>query len=80
MPAGWLTLEGPYVARHQDELLGIARHEAEAERPEHPMHRIMDIESRTNAIEIATTDIHLPRRIGEALRPRRRRRLQDHVW
>jgi hypothetical protein len=32
------------------------------------MHRIMSLEPRANGIEITTTDIHLPRRIGEALR------------
>lgn len=68
MPAGRLTLEGAYAMEHGAELVRMARHEAEAERSEHPLHRIMDIEIRANEIEIATTDIHLPRRIGEALR------------
>ena len=67
LPAGRLTLEGPYVAEHEKELVQIARHQAEQERAEHALHRIMDIEPRSGAIEITTTDIHLPRRIGEAL-------------
>lgn len=68
LPAGRVTLEGPYAVEHQAELVRLARHEAEAERADHPMHRIMDVELRPAAIEITTTDIHLPRRIGEALR------------
>ena len=68
MPAGRLTLEGPYAMQHQAELVRLARNEAAAENGEHPMHRIMDIELGTDAIVITTTDIHLPRRIGEALR------------
>jgi hypothetical protein len=68
MPAGRLSLEGPYVAQHHAELVQIAQHEADAERAEHPMHRIMALDPRAGGIEITTTDIHLPRRIGEALR------------
>jgi hypothetical protein len=68
MPAGRLTLDGPYAMEHQAELLRLARHEADAERADHPMHRIMNVEMRPDAIDITTTDIHLPRRIGEALR------------
>ena len=67
LPAGRLTLEGPYVAAHEKELVQIARHQAEQERAEHALHRIMNIEPRPDAVEITTTDIHLPRRIGEAL-------------
>jgi hypothetical protein len=67
LPAGRLTLEGPYLAAHEKELVQIARHQAEQERAEHALHRIMNIESRPGSLEITTTDIHLPRRIGEAL-------------
>ena len=68
MPAGRVKLDGPYAAQHRTELLRIAQHEAEAEGSEYPMHRIMNIEPLANAIEITTTDVHLPRRIGEALK------------
>ena len=60
-------MEGPYLAAHEKELVQIARHQAEQERAEHALHRIMNIESRPGSLEITTTDIHLPRRIGEAL-------------
>jgi len=66
-PAGELTLKGAFVATHKDELLGLARHNEELENKEHPLNRIMGIESDGAKILITTTDIHLPRRIGEAL-------------
>ena len=68
LPAGWLILEGEYVASHGPELVQIARAQAQQQRDEHPLHRIMDIASTTDRIDITTTDIHLPRRIGEALK------------
>jgi hypothetical protein len=67
MPAGRLVLQGPYVAAHAAELVRLARRQGELERAEHAMHRIIDIDQQGERIEITTTDIHLPRRIGEAL-------------
>lgn len=67
LPAGLLTIEGRYVAEHRSELVRIARNEAEHEAKEHPMHRIMRIDEREGRVEISTTDIHLPQRMGEAL-------------
>ena len=68
LPAGVLVLDGPYVATHGDELIAIARNMAERERPEHALNRIMQIDAHGGRIEITTTDIHLPQRIGEALK------------
>jgi hypothetical protein len=66
-PAGILTLSGSFLGRHRTEVLGLARHQEEQEKGEHPLHRIMSIEEQGGIIVINTTDIHLPRRIGEAL-------------
>jgi hypothetical protein len=68
LPAGVLTLAGPYALAHKDELVGIARNEADHEAAEHPMHRIVHVDEREGAIEVSTTDIHLPQRIGEAVK------------
>ena len=46
----------------------LARHQEEVEKREHPLNRIMSIEEDAESITIATTDIHLPRRIGETVR------------
>ena len=68
LPAGYLTLEGPYVAEHRAELVRLVRHQGEEEGAEHPMHRIMALDESPGRIDVTTTDVHLPRRIGEALR------------
>ncbi|HEX9870686.1 MAG TPA: hypothetical protein VGC99_19250 [Candidatus Tectomicrobia bacterium] len=57
---------------------GPARHEEATEKAAYPLHRIMDIETRTDGILITTTDIHLPRRIGEALHHAYRGELEVH--
>lgn len=67
-PAGSLTLSGPYLASHRDELLRLARNEETAQRGDHPLARIMAVEHSRDHLTITTTDLHLPRRIGEALR------------
>ncbi|HTS24206.1 MAG TPA: BCAM0308 family protein, partial [Casimicrobiaceae bacterium] len=68
LPAGWITLEGAFYGEHRDELLRLARHEAEKEGAEHPLNRIMSVDERPGKAIVSTTDIHTPRRIGTALR------------
>ncbi len=67
LPAGTLVLEGPFVEAHLEELAHLVRNEAERERNEHPLHRVMEIATNPRRIQVATTDIHLPQRIGEAV-------------
>jgi hypothetical protein len=66
-PAGVLTISGSFAQQHEDEVLGLVRHQEEEEKSEHPLHRIMGIAHEGQSIVVDTTDIHLPRRIGEAL-------------
>jgi hypothetical protein len=68
LPAGLLTLNGLLIAQRRQELVSLARHEETAEKAEHPLNRIMSIEDDGERILISTTDIHLPHRIGEAIR------------
>jgi hypothetical protein len=67
-PAGRLTLDGDFALAHRDELLRIARNEAEHEGAEHPMNRIMSVDDGDACIVISTTDVHLPQRIARALK------------
>jgi hypothetical protein len=67
-PAGSITISGPYLAAHRNELLGQARNEETAQRTDHPLSRIMAVEEHPDHVTITTTDLHLPRRIGDALR------------
>lgn len=66
-PAGVLTLSGDFLKLHRDEIMHLVRHQEALEKPEHPFNRIMKISDELEQIVISTTDLHLPRRIGEAL-------------
>jgi hypothetical protein len=67
-PAGIVTIRGPVVRSHKGEVLGLVRNTELAEKSEHCQNRLMAIEEPSDdVIIVTTTDIHLPRRIGEAL-------------
>ena len=68
LPAGEITLEGEFVRAHRAELVQLVRNQAEHEREEHPLHRIMQLDDDPGRVYVSTTDIHLPQRIGEALK------------
>lgn len=67
-PAGLLTLKGDFVKTHKAEVLNLARNREKRERAQHPLHRIIKIEAQPGKVVVTTTDIHLPKMIGEALR------------
>ncbi len=66
-PAGTVTLTGGFVDGHGDEILQLIRNQEALEKGERPLHRIMAIDKAPGEIVVSTTDIHLPRRIGEAV-------------
>ncbi len=67
-PAGIVQFSGLFVAEHMDDLILLAQSQAKAEGKEHPLNRIMSIApTALSQLEITTTDIHLPRRIGSAV-------------
>jgi NMD protein affecting ribosome stability and mRNA decay len=68
LPAGIVTLHGAFALAHKDEIVGLVRNEEAAESNEHPMNRIMAVTDTDSGIEISTTDIHLPRRLGNAVK------------
>jgi hypothetical protein len=76
LPAGSVVLHGRFAQSRHDEIISLARHQEAAEKQEHPLNRIMRIEESHDALTITTTDIHLPRRIGEALKRAHRGELQ----
>jgi hypothetical protein len=67
-PAGVITLHGPLDQSQREDIVRLARHQEEAEKSEHPLNRIVGIENNPGGIVITTTDIHLPRRIGETVK------------
>lgn len=67
-PAGEVKLTGAFVQSHKAEILSLIRHNEQAEKHAHPLNRIMAIEDQgAEGLVVTTTDVHLPRRIGEAL-------------
>ena len=66
-PAGYLTMRGPFLQAHKQEILNVARNQEARARAEHPLQRIMAIEEQADGVLITTTDPHLARGIGEAL-------------
>lgn len=68
MPAGYLHIDGPFASEHWSELLQLLRSREEQARAEHPMQRIMSIDTGGGATVVTTTDIHLARNLGSALK------------
>jgi hypothetical protein len=63
-----VVAKGEFAVLHRQEIMGLARNLEEREKAEHPLKRIMRVTEREGGpIEIATTDAHLARGIGEAL-------------
>ena len=77
-PAGIVTLRGEFAQQQKDEMIRLARHQEEAEKKEHPLNRIISIEDDVQGVVISTTDIHLPRRIGEAVKRAFHGKIDDH--
>jgi hypothetical protein len=68
LPAGYVRLSGPFFVRNYVEVMGLVRNEEAREKRNHPLQRIMGIREVRGAVEVATTDVHVARRIGDALR------------
>jgi NMD protein affecting ribosome stability and mRNA decay len=67
-PAGTVRLAGAFLEANRGEILRLVKNEEAREKRTHPMQRIMAQREARGALELETTDIHLARRIGEALR------------
>lgn len=77
-PAGYVVLQGEFLAAHHDEVLQLARNLEAKEKAEHPLERIMAIEDVEGGVQITTTDTHLARDIGEAVYSAYRGNLEYH--
>jgi len=67
LPAGIVTLHRP-SPNQREQVVGLVRNEEAAEKGEHPLNRVIAIEEADGNLVVSTTDIHLPRRIAEALK------------
>jgi hypothetical protein len=66
-PAGVLTLVGSFIRLHAEELRRLIQDEEARRRQRDPQSRIIWIRRLLDRIDLTTTDIHLPLRIGEAV-------------
>jgi hypothetical protein len=71
-------LEGDFVREHADEALHLLRNVESRKTAEHPLQRIMDIARDNGGVTVTTTDPHLARALGEAVRRAYRGRLEFH--
>jgi len=67
VPAGQLTLSGPFFAEHREEIMHLVRHTEAKARAEHALERIIEIKEETDRTVVTLTDTHLTHGIGEAL-------------
>lgn len=66
-PAGFVDLSGAFFEEHRKEIMNLIQNIRKTEKQEHPLERIMSIKQENGKTIIATTGIHLPRRLGDAL-------------
>jgi hypothetical protein len=67
VPAGILTVEGPFAAAHRAEIEALARHVEQREKREHALKRIAAISEEDGKLVVTTTDAKLARAIADAL-------------
>jgi hypothetical protein len=67
-PSGQVTLTGPFLAEHRDEILRIIANEERRAREKNPLERIMSLSEEDGRLEITTTNEKLAQRIGRELR------------
>lgn len=66
-PGGVIFLEGSYFQERETEILHVAKNQEKLAKEHRPLQRIMWIKKNGSAVEIAVTNFHLARRIGEAI-------------
>lgn len=66
-PAGFVELSGDFFMDHYREIMNLVTNTGKRELKEHPLERIMKITTEDGVTRVATTGMHLARRIGDAL-------------
>jgi NMD protein affecting ribosome stability and mRNA decay len=63
-PAGVVTLSGPYLASHKNEILNTIKQEEVKSREKNPIGRIMEIKEEGDHITVTTTEDKLAQKLG----------------
>ena len=66
-PAGYVSLKGPFLAEHREEILNLVKAREERAKQEHALQRIIAIEMVADGTLVTTTDAHLARNIAMAV-------------
>jgi hypothetical protein len=66
-PSGQVTLTGPFLAEHRDEILRLIANEEKRAREKNPLERIMSLSQGQEQLVLTTTDEKLAQRIGREL-------------
>lgn len=66
-PAGVVTLSGPYLAQHREEILNSIRQQESKHREKNPLGRIMEIKEENGQITVTTTEDKLAQKIGREI-------------
>ena len=66
-PAGVVTLSGPYLKQHREEILNTVKQQETRHREKNPLGRIMEIREENGGIVVTTTEDKLAQKIGREL-------------
>ena len=66
-PAGVVTLSGPFLAQHREEILNTVKQQEVKHREKNPLGRIMEIKEENGGIVVTTTEDKLAQKIGREL-------------
>ncbi len=67
MPAGYFTLSGQFFNEHHEQIMQLVHNQEERAKAEHPMERIMEVRTEGGDTIVQTTDVHLAKRLGDAV-------------
>ncbi|MBN4078572.1 ATPase [Gammaproteobacteria bacterium AH-315-C21] len=66
-PAAFLTLSGPFLVQHKEEILHLIDNYEQREAKQHPLKRRMSCNTDNEIVHMTFTELHLAHGIGEAL-------------
>jgi NMD protein affecting ribosome stability and mRNA decay len=67
LPGGYVTLKGAFLAEHRSEILNVVKARETRAKEEHPLQRIMGVDTVADGVLVKTTDAHLARGIAMAI-------------
>ena len=66
-PAGFVSIEGSFAAKHREVLLNLVKTHALRAAGEHCLRRLMDTQDTPEGVLLTTPDTHRARELGSAL-------------